>query len=126
MRLSDTILIDLLTMPIVKVARDSHIEAVVAMRRSETVVVVEVYRYDPKDVPKPINVDRYCVWETLPVHLDYKSMVNLASTEDNSNMRGFLNDHVFLVKDIVTDGHRLAELPAMVRNLLRGSREEAT
>jgi len=53
---------------------------------------VEVYRYDPVDMP-------------LPPHRDFVAMVNAASTEDNANMRGFLDDHVFFVQDVVRDGH---------------------
>jgi hypothetical protein len=77
--------------------------------------VVEVYRKDSKDWPTPINVDRYRVWERLPRHLDYAEMVNIASTEDNRNMRGFLEDHVFLVKDLVTQGHWLHDLPPRIK-----------
>ncbi len=46
-------------------------------------------------------------------------MVNAASTEDNVNMRGFLDDHVFFVKDVVRDGHHLADLPEHVKALVR-------
>jgi len=46
-------------------------------------------------------------------------MVNAASTEDNSNMRGFLADYVFFKKDEVTEGHWLRALPAHVRAVLR-------
>jgi hypothetical protein len=42
-------------------------------------------------------------------------MVNLASTEDTPSMRGFLDDHVFPVKDVVATGHWLPDLPARVR-----------
>jgi hypothetical protein len=91
---------------------------VVAERNSEREVVISVYRHDEKDTPTNINVDRYRVWERLPAHRDYVSMVNAASTEDNTNMRAFMEDHVFLVKDIVTCGHWLHELPVRVRELL--------
>ena len=108
--------IDLSTTPIARVAIDCRVEAVVAVRRSEGEVVVKVYRYDPDDVPKPINVDRYRVWERLPPHRDYLSIVNSASTEDNANMRGFLEDHVFLTKaDVDPKEHHLSELPSAVK-----------
>ena len=67
---------------------------------------MEVYRYDPVDMP-------------LPPHRDFVAMVNAASTEDNVNMRGFLDDHVFFVKDVVRDGHHLADLPEHVKALVR-------
>jgi hypothetical protein len=111
--------IELSSTPIATVMRDSTVVAVVAERRSETEVVIEVYRDDPKDAPARINRDAYRVWERLPSHLDYQTVVNTASTEDNANMRGFLQDYVFLVKDAATSGHRLIELPARVRGVLR-------
>jgi hypothetical protein len=89
------------------------------MRKSSVEVVVEVYRYDPVDMPLPINLDRYLVWERLPPHRDLVAMVNAASTEDNANMRGFLDDHVFFVKNVVRDGHHLADLPDQVKALVR-------
>ncbi len=67
---------------------------------------MEVYRYDPVDMP-------------LPPHRDFVAMVNAASTEDNVNMRGFLDDHVFFVKDVVRDGHHLADLPEHVKALVK-------
>src|SRR5262245_44386266 len=74
--------INLSTTPIASVARDSRIEAAVVARKSPAEVVVEVYRYDPVDIPLPINLDRYRVWERLPPHRDFAAMVNGASTED--------------------------------------------
>lgn len=111
--------IDLSTTPIANVARDSRIEAAVVVRKSPVDVVVEVYRYDPVDMPLPINLDRYRVWERLPPHRNFAAMVNAASTEDNANMRGFLDDHVFFTKDVVRDGHHLADLPEHVKALAR-------
>jgi hypothetical protein len=49
----------------------------------------------------------------------FVAMVNAASTEDNANMRGFLDDHVFFVKDVVRDSHHLADLPEHVKALVR-------
>lgn len=105
--------------PIAGVARDSRIEAAVLVRKSGVEVIVEVYRYDPVDMPLPINLDRYLVWERLPPHRDFLAMVNAASTEDNANMRGFLDDHVFFVKDVVRDGHHVPDLPEDVKALVR-------
>ena len=109
--------IDLSTTPIANVTRDSRIEAAVVVRTSPVEVVVEVYRYDRVDMPLPINLDRYRVWERLPPHRNFAAMVNAASTEDNPNMRGFLDDHVFFIKDAVRDGHHLADLPESVKVL---------
>ena len=118
LRKDDMAAIDLRATPIADVLRDSHIEAAVVVRKSAAEVVVEVYRYDSNDMPKPINLDRYRVWERLPPDRDFAKMVNSASTEDNANMRGFMDDHVFFAKDIVRDGHHLSELPAKVKAII--------
>jgi len=110
--------IDLSAPPVGAVLQGDRVEAVVALRKSNTEVVIEVYRNDPKDWPTPINLDRYRVWERLPRHRDYVEMVNFASTEDNRNMRGFLRDHVFLVKDLVTHEHWLHDLPPPIKGLV--------
>jgi len=111
--------IDLRPTPIAGVARESRIQAAIVVRKSPVEVVVEVYRYDPVDMPLPINLDRYLVWERLQPHRDFVGMVNAASTEDNANMRGFLDDHVFFVKNVVREGHHLADLPDQVKALVR-------
>jgi hypothetical protein len=112
--------IDVSPTPIGAVMRGSRVVVVVATRQSSSEVVIEVYRYDPRDAPtNPINLDRYRVWEGLPSNQSYLDMVNSASTEDNANMRGFIEDHVFLAKDETTEGHWLPELPDRVRALLR-------
>jgi hypothetical protein len=79
--------IDLSQTPIAALAKKNRLEASVAKRRSESEIVLEIYRNDPEDVPTPINVDRYTIWERLPCHHNYKDLANSASTEDNSNMR---------------------------------------
>ena len=126
MEQGEIIEIGLSTTPIAGVTRNSLIEAIVAVRQSASEVLVEVYRYDPKDAPTPINVDRYRIWERLPTHTDYMFIVNSASTEDNPNMRGFLEDHVFLVKDVLTSGHWLREIPPQVKAVLKDRRGGAT
>jgi hypothetical protein len=110
--------IDLSGTPIAGVTRDSRVEAVVAVRESRNEVVIDVYRNDPKDAPTPINVDRYRVWEGLPPHRDFVSIVNESTTDDDANTRGFVETYVFLVKAVVDTGHWLAELPAKVRAVI--------
>jgi len=118
-QVGEMVQVNLSDTPMAGVAVGSWVEGAVAERHSDGDVVVDVYRYDPKDAPRPINVDRYRVWERLPSHRDYSSMVVAASTEDNANMRGFLHDHVFLVKEEVDRvEHHLPDLPPRVKELL--------
>jgi hypothetical protein len=111
--------IDLRPTPLASVMSGSSVLAVVAERLSPSEVVIEVYRNDPKDAPTLIHRDTYRAWEQLPAHLDSRTMVISASTEDNANMRGFIDDHVFLTRDDISDGHWLSELPERVRAVLR-------
>ena len=123
-RQGEMVEVDLSKTPIGNVVCGCRIDAAVAVRLPRGDVLVEVYRYDQNDTPTPINLDLYRVWERLPSHRDYFSMVNSASTEDNSNMRGFLEDHVFMVKDVVGSGHWLRELPPQVKAVLSDGRGE--
>ena len=118
--------IDLSQTPIAALMKKNGLEASVAKRSSESEIVLEIYRNDPKDVPTPINVDRYTIWERLPCHHNYMDMVNSASTEDNSNMRGFLDEYVFFVKEPMSDDHWLPELPTHIQAAVRGQGRHST
>jgi len=59
------------------------------------------------------------VWELIPNDLDFMRMVNTASTEDNANMRGLLEDHVFMVKEPPGADHWLVEMPSRVGAVVR-------
>ncbi len=99
--------------PMARLATETDLAAAVAERKSDYEATITVYRHDPKD-PMPINVDRYLVWERVPDHRDFFAMVNTASTSDNANMRGFLADHVFLVKEKPGPDHWLPDLPVEI------------
>ena len=99
--------------PMARLATEAELAAAVAERKSDYEAMITVYRRDPKD-PMPINVDRYLVWERIPNHRDFLAMVNTASTSDNVNMRGFLADHIFLVKEKAGPDHWLPELPVEI------------
>jgi len=105
--------IELSKTPVASVATEAELAAAVAERKSDYEAMITVYRRDAKD-PMPINVDRYLVWERIPDHRDFLTMVNAASTSDNANMRGFLADHVFLVKEKPGLDHWLPDLPVEI------------
>ena len=93
--------------------------AAVARRHSEATGEVIIYRHDAKDEPTPINEDRYDVWLDLPSNTSYQNMVVAASTEDNENMRSYLSETVFLVKQKPGPEHWLPELPGTVKVIFR-------
>jgi len=110
--------------PVSRLATEARLVAAVAERRSDYEVTITIYREDAADAARgtPINVDRYMVWERIPNHLDFMKMVNTASTEDNANMRGFLEEYVFMVKEPPGPDHRLAEVPLRVGAVVRTRR----
>jgi hypothetical protein len=99
--------------PLARLATEADLAAAVAEHKSDYEATITVYRRDSKD-SMPINVDRYLVWERVPDHRDFLAMVNHASTSDDSNMRGFLEDHVFLVKEKPGPDHWLPDLPVEI------------
>ncbi len=99
--------------PMASLATAADLAAAVAERKSDYEAIITIYRRDPKD-PMPVNVDRYLVWECVPEHRDFLAMVNSASTSDNANMRGFLADHVFLLKEKPGPDHWLPDVPAEI------------
>lgn len=105
--------IDVSQTPLARLQTEVDLAAAVAERTSNYEARISIYRRDPKD-EFPINVDRYLVWERFPAHRDFLTMVNTASTSDNANMRGFLADHVFLVKENAGPDHWLKDVPAEI------------
>ncbi len=83
---------------------------------------VEIYRYDEKDEPMPVNVDRYTVVADAASRWSIPSIVNAASTEANDNLRAFLQGNVFIVKESPGDDHWLPSIPAEVEVVIRNAR----
>jgi hypothetical protein len=106
--------IDLRKLPISRLVQSVLVRAANAVQFTSTGADVEVYRDDPKDAPKRINVDRYAVIEDIELHVDLPGMMGRASTEDNANLRAYLGRTVFLVKKDPGPDHHLSELPAYV------------
>ena len=106
--------------PMAGVSSNASVVATYARQYSTATSQVALVRYDPKDSPEPYNVDNYMVWEDLPSHSSFTSMVQGASTEDNANLRSYLRENVFLVKlPPDPDSHHLGELPACAEVLFQ-------
>ena len=114
--------IDLQTTPIANPRLETCLEAAVAERQPTGQAIISIYRRDPKDEPTPINKDEYQVWEFLPGRFHLPSLVIQASTEDNANLRGFLSEHVFLVKNRPGDDHWMDKLPPRVWAAINATR----
>lgn len=80
-----------------------------------------VYRYDAKDMPKPINQDDYIVWTDLSAHPKLKRMIEAAPTSDNENLKTFYRDHVFFVKQKPGLDHWQTTIPSSVTLILNST-----
>ena len=117
------VLMDVSQTPMSGVVRDALVVAAVAQRTSTATARISIYRYDPEDAPTDYNVDHYEVWEDLPSYHDYEEIVLAASTQDDDNLRGFMQGNVFIVKEKPGKDHWLSqpELPALVRTVIRST-----
>ncbi len=92
---------------------------VAASRPTGEHVQLSIYRADLGDMPHPINVDTYQVWEQLPSHINIPALVSAATTSLDDNFASYLNRHVFLVQESAADDHHRPDLPGEVLVLLK-------
>jgi len=116
----DPVKIDIMQIPMSAVKSNATIIAVTATRFTDKPSMVDIYREDKRD-PKPINKDTYIVLENIVNHSDYHKIVIAASTNDNQNLRNYLNKNVFLIKKDQTEDHWLSELPLNVKSIIEKS-----
>lgn len=82
---------------------------------------VSIYRDDPKDAPNRINVDHYEVWTDLSGHPRLPHMVEAASTSYDENMKTYIQENVFLVKEKPGSDHWMSTLPSSVYVVLKSA-----
>ena len=115
--------IDVRQTPMGRIVNDASVVAAVAENFSTANATISIYRFDPNDAPTPYNLDKYQVWEELPAHREYKDIVRAASTTDDANLRGYLKENVFIVKEEKGEDHWLAstQLPGIVRSIVKST-----
>ena len=106
--------------PMSAVKSNATIIAVTATRFTDKPSMVDIYREDQRD-SKPINKDTYIVLENIVDRSDYHEIVIAASTNDNQNLRNYLDENVFLIKKDQTEDHWLSELPLNVKSIIEKS-----
>lgn len=111
--------LDLELTPLRGVARDASVVAATAQRSSSASCEIEIVRYDQQDEPTPYNIDRYTVHENMPSHQSFDDIVAGGSTEDNANLRQYMADHVFIVKQDAGPDHWLSEPPSSATTIFR-------
>jgi len=115
---SSPIEIDISDTPLLSLANKAKIFGSFAEKSQEEKGFITIFRDDPKDAPNFINVDRYEVWENVSFHIDYPKTVLSAATSDNSALRSFLDDYVFIVPLEKGIGHHLPDVPAIYKAIL--------
>jgi hypothetical protein len=115
--------IDISETPIAAIAQDAQIVGSFIERTADGEGLITIFRDDPNDTPYNINVDKYEVWEHIPLRLDYEQTVKSASTSDDSSLRSFLDEYVFIVPAEKGPDHHLSEVPATYKAILK--REKA-
>ena len=113
--------IDLGVTPLHGVARDASVVAATGRRSSEVSSEIEIVRYDLADDPTPYNVDRYTVYVDMASHQSFGEIVSGGSTSDNANLRQYLGQHVFIVKQDPGPDHWMAEPPSSTTTVFKST-----
>jgi len=113
--------IDISLTPLAKVSSKASLVAAAAVPSSGLTAQIDIYRYDPKDHPTPINKDTYVVMQDILGQPNYLDLVQRASTTDDENLRQFLRDNVALVKSPRGTDHWLPAVPTIVPTIAQSS-----
>ena len=103
--------IDVTQTPMSSVAQSASMLGAFAVKQSPSANQIHIYRWDQKDAPSPINLDKYSVLEDLSAHSNYQKYVQGTSINDNEELQSFLHDNVILVKERKGSDHWLSALP---------------
>jgi len=114
--------IDIGQTPLGGISSNASVIASVAYQPSDSAIgEVVIYRHDLADEPTPVNVDRYAVLTDVGSDPGLPSLISAASTQDNANLRRYLQDNVFLVRQNPGRDHWLRELPTTVAALYKST-----
>lgn len=109
---------DVRSTPMRGISDVSSVIGTIAQEFTPVTARVSIYRDDPKDAPNRINVDHYRVWTDLSGYPGFSNMIESASTSYNENMKTFIQDNVFLVKEKPGSDHWMTTLPSSIYVIL--------
>ena len=112
---------DVRSTPMGAIADTSSIVATLAHEFGEATARISIFRDDPADAPLRINLDNYKVWTDLSGHPRLPNMIEAASTSYNENMKTFIEEHVFFVKEKPGPDHWMPTLPASISLVLKST-----
>jgi hypothetical protein len=115
------VLIDVTRTPMATISVEAPVLVTAAFRLTEVTSQIDIYRYDSKDYPTPLNKDTYIVMENLLSRPDYQNIVVASSTNDNENLRNYLSSNVLLKKADNTEDHWLTDLPEPIKVIVQPS-----
>lgn len=114
--------IDITFTPMRALVSDADIVGSFAERKEDGEVLITIFRNDPEDAPKFINVDKYAVWEQTLLHNNYPKVVLQSATSDDSALRSFLDDYVIIFALDKDQDHHLSEVPSVYKARLDDKR----
>ena len=103
--------IDVTQTPMSGVVLSASVLGAFAVKHSPSGNQIHIFRWDQKDAPSAINLDKYSVYEELYTHNNYQKLVKGAKVHDNKELRNFLHDNVIIVKEQEGNDHWLPALP---------------
>jgi hypothetical protein len=121
LRFGEAVTLDVRRTPLAPVASQASVVNVLGKLHSSATAEITIMRYDEKDIPTPINVDKYTVWTDMTSHSSLSKLINGASTQYNQNMRDYLRGNVFIIKQDPGPDHWLPEPPSPVLAIVRRS-----
>jgi hypothetical protein len=107
--------IDLERAPTGGVAESASMIASLAAEYLVHTAQIEIWRYSEKGQPTPYNVQEYLVLEDLTRRVNLPMFAERASTEDSPNLRKYLREHVFIVREQPDKGRWQAKAQVLER-----------
>ena len=121
LRFGEPVTLDVQRTPIAAVDKQASVVGAFGQLHSSATAQITIMRYDEKDAPTPINVDKYTVWTDMSGHRSLNQMISGASTQHNTNFSKFLEENVFIIKQDPGPDHWLPVPAAPVLAIVRKS-----
>jgi len=103
--------LDIAITPFANMTRSVRIVGCYVEKSVDGTTTIKIFRYDPKDAPRYINLDKYQLWNDFNNPVVYSAIVISCSTCDDKDFRSFLGDYVFIIPMQKGSDHHIEELP---------------
>jgi hypothetical protein len=103
--------IDIAVTPMAQIIHSAKVVGSYIEKPVDGDTIIKIFRYDPKDTPHVINLDKYRLWNDISNPIVYSPIVTLCSTCDDGDFRSFIGDYVCIVPMPKGRDHHIEELP---------------